>query len=238
MPLLAGIVGAVWIASVLFFVNARCRIPAAPILIAAGSVGAMVLVEAWRAGRRRDARIALIAALGIGGLLHANPYGVPRGVWPMSYVLVAQAERDRGEPVRSLRWIERALEAEPSLYPARFAQVQLLRRMGRSGEALEIVERLLVVVPQDAALRNERGVLLDLRGDSRAALEEIDAAIALDPGLDAARVNRAVVLARLGRSEEAQDALLEFLRQLPASGEAARAREILGGLAAGNGGTR
>jgi len=226
---LAGVVAAVWLASVLFFVNARFRVPAAPILIAAGAGAAVAIGEGLRA-RRRDAAIALAAVVALGLLLRANPYGIPRGVWPMSYVLVADAERARGEPARALRWIERALAAEPGLYPARFAQAQLLRRAGRTGEALVSVDRLLEAVPRDAALRNERGVLLDLGGDPRAALAEYDSALALDPGLDAARVNRAAALARLGSEEEARTALLGFLRERPASAEAPRARELLGRL--------
>lgn len=229
----AGVVGAVWLAGVLFFVNARFRIPAAPFLIAAGGAAAATIASRLRTGRWREAAIALGAAAGLGLLVQANPWGIPRDPWPMSYVLVAEAERDRGEPVRALRWIERALEAEPSLYPARFAQVQLLRRAGRTAEAREIVERMLGALPGDAALRAERGVLLDLEGRSDEALAELDAALARDPGLDAARVHRAVVLARLGRGEEAREDLLRFLRERPASAEARRAQQVLGGLGSG-----
>jgi hypothetical protein len=230
VPVLAGIVGAVWLENVLFFGNGRFRVPAAPLLVVAGAGALAVIARGLRGDRVRRPVRWLAAACGLGLLFHANPYGIPREVWPMSYVLVAEAERDRGEPVRALRWIERALAEEPALYPARFAQVQLLRRTGRTAEALEVVERLLRAVPNDAQLRAEHGVLLDLAGRTDAALAEIDAALALDPELDAARVHRAVALARLGRADEAREALLAFLRERPASPEASRAREVLGGL--------
>jgi tetratricopeptide (TPR) repeat protein len=230
VAVLAGIVGAVWLENVLFFGNGRFRVPAAPFLVVAGAGALTVIARGLRGERVRKATRWLAAACGLGLLMHANPYGIPREIWPMSYVLVAEAEHERGEPARALRWIERALAEEPSLYPARFAQVQLLRRTGRAAEALEVVERLLRTWPSDAQLRAEHGVLLDLAGRSDAALAEIDAALALDPTLDAARVHRAVVLGRLGRTDEARDALLALLLERPASPEAPRAREVLGGL--------
>jgi hypothetical protein len=229
----AGVVATVWVVNIVFFVNARFRIPAAPLLIVAGAGAATMAAEWIRGGRWRAAAVVVAAAVGLGFLLRANPYGIPRDVWPMSYVLVAEAEHDRGEPVRALRWIKRALAVEPSLYPARFAQAQLLRRAGRVVEARGIVERLIVAAPNDAALRNEHGVLLDVTGESEAALAEIEAAARLDPSLDAAFVNRAIVLTRLDRIEEARSALLDFLRERPTSAEARRAREVLGGLASG-----
>ena len=90
--------GAVLIGCVLFFVNDRFRVPAAPLVVALGAGGLLAIVDAVRSGARREALALAATALLIGGVVRLNPYRIPERPWVMSYVLVAEAERDRGEP--------------------------------------------------------------------------------------------------------------------------------------------
>jgi Flp pilus assembly protein TadD len=228
--IVTALVAAVALGCVVFFVNARFRVPAAPLLVALGAFG---LSEAVRRLRADEGRAVVVPA-GVAAVLAVaawtNPYGLPRDPWPMSYVLVAEAERNRGEPVRSLRWIERALEAEPGLYSARLAQVELLRRMGRLADAEEVVDRMLTVAPDDPALLGEKAILLDLRDRPAEAVEVMDRVLRLDPGNLHARINRAVMLARCGREDEARAELEAVMRDAAGRPEASRAARVLGDL--------
>jgi len=218
---------------VAFFVNDRFRVPAAPLVVALGAAGAVGIVRDLRARRTAAVAASILAVVAAGAFVRWNPFHVPAAPWPMAYVLVGEAERDRGELVRSLRWIDRALAEEPKLYPARLARIELLRRTGRIAEAREEVDRALASFPDEPALLHERAVLLDLSGDPAAALAEVDRAIARDPSLEAARISRAVMLVRLDRREEAVAALRAFLAARPTAAEAARARGLLDAIERG-----
>jgi hypothetical protein len=142
---LGAVVFGVFVSCVAFFVNARYRVPALPFLIALAAGG-------WVSTTSVRGKLALLAgALGIGVFWHWNPYEIPTRVWVPSYVLLAEAERDRHESVRALRWVEQALDEAPGFYPARMLQIELLRGTGRAAEALEIARRGVEGLPQDAA---------------------------------------------------------------------------------------
>ncbi len=233
---LAAAAGITLLAMLAFFVNDRFRVPAAPLVVALGGAGAAALVRAARARSWRAAGTAAAVAVAFTAVAHANPFGIPARPWVVSYLLVAEAERARGEPVRALRWIDRALAEEPGMYAARLARIELLRRAGRVAAARAEAARALAAMPGDAALRHEHAILLDLAGDPAAALAEAERAIAADPTLAAAHVSRAVILSRLGRNDEAVAALRAFLGADPDPAEAARAQELLADLAARAGG--
>lgn len=229
----AAFLWAVFLSSVFFFVAARFRLVAGPLLISLGGGGLV-----WSFARLREAGgwswrggsyFVLAAALGL--LLQMNPYRIPRDPWVLSYVMVAEAERNRGEPVRALSWIERALQREPGLYAARRAQIDLLRGQGRVPEARHVAEQLLREGGErDLALLADYAALLDLSGEPERALAAIDEVLAQDPGNAVAIVHRAIIWAGLGRKEEAREALQRFLERNPSSSQASRARSILSAL--------
>ena len=211
----------VFVVCVAFFVNARFRVPALPFWIVLAAAG-------WTAIATRRERIVFAAVAAATAMaFHVNVYGIPTSVWLPSYVLLAEAERARNEPVRALRWTERALEREPGFYAARMLQIELLRGMGRVGDALDIVHAGLAVLPDNVPLLTEHGALLDLAGEPERALVPLDRAIATDPGYDPARVNRAIVLVRLGRTDDAVRELRSLLDGSAGSSAASRAAALL-----------
>jgi len=227
---LAALIAAIWISSALFFVADRFRLPAAPLLIVLAAAGIVEAMQRWKAKERRTPVLFAASGLFLTVLLRANPYHVPQDTWIVSYVQMAEAERNRGENVRALGWIERALAKEPGLYAARRGQIELLRKVGKTAEAKQIALGLVRDVPEDASLRVELGVILDVSGDSVGAIREFDEALRLDPSLDVARVYRAVARARSGDTGNARTELEAFLRERPTSAQAPLARTALQSL--------
>jgi tetratricopeptide (TPR) repeat protein len=216
---------------VLFFVNARFRLPAAPLLVVLGAGGIVGLVRAIREAPRTvvvPGGIALLLAVAA----FSNPYRVPKDPAPTAYVLLAEAERNHGEPVRALRWIDHALEVEPGLYVAHMARLDLLRSMGRQAEALQAAERMLAVRPDDAGLLQRAAILRDLAGDPAGGLTLLERALAIEPTLPGARLDRAILLIRSGRVAEARSGLVALADQ-GTEAERARARRVLAELDAG-----
>ncbi|HET9888339.1 MAG TPA: tetratricopeptide repeat protein, partial [bacterium] len=227
---LAALIVAIWISSALFFVADRFRLPAAPLLIVLAGAGIGEAVRLWKAKARRAPIVFYAGGVLLMLLLRANPYHVPRDTWIVSYVQMAEAERNRGENVRALGWIDRALAKEPGLYAARRGQIELLRKVGKMAEAKQIAQNLVRDVPEDASLRIELGVILDVSGDSVGAIREFDEALRLDPSLDVARVYRAVARGRSGDTANARAELEAFLRERPQSAQAQLARSALQSL--------
>jgi tetratricopeptide (TPR) repeat protein len=226
-------IGAVLLGCVVFFVTDRFRAPAAPLVIALGAGGVMSVVAALRERQWRRFTVFGAVALVVAAVALSNPYHVPARPWIGSYVLAAEAERNRGESVRALAWIDRALEEEPGLYAAQLARVELLRRLGRVPEARGAAESALRHLPEDAALLHELAILQDLSGETEAALVSVERALARDASNESAHITRAIVLARLDRGDDAARALREFLARGPSDAEAARARRVLEGIARG-----
>lgn len=218
--------GLVAVGAVLFFVNARFRMPMVPwmMVLAGGGVAAVVDAVRQRAWQRLG--VAGAWAMVAAAVAHANPYGIPREPWPTSYVLVAEAERNRNELVRSLRWVERALERDPGLYAARVAQVDLLRRMSRLPEAEAALEMALAVQPKDAGLLHQKAIVQDLAGRPADGLATLERVLALEPAFPGLEIDRAVMLARVGRTEEAERVLRE-VSQRPDRANADRAARVL-----------
>jgi tetratricopeptide (TPR) repeat protein len=221
---------AVWLSCVLFFVNARFRLPAVPFLLALGSGAVLAAYDAARARRGRVLAGIVGAAVALGLLVRWNPDRVPRDAYVMAYVLVAGAAENRGDPAGALPWIERALDRSPALGSARLARVELLWKLGRTAEAREAVETYLADDPDDPGLRTKRAMLLDLGGDREGALREVEEVLRIDPVHVPAILLRAITLHRAGRWEEARRGLEEFLRTEPPASERRRVLGLLESL--------
>lgn len=228
VPFVAALVAAVALGAVLFFVNARFRLPAVPFVVALGAGAIPLLREALRASAVR--RVAMGAALaGVTTVLAwGNWFGLPREPWVTSYLLLAEAEA-KASPVRALGWVERALVIEPDLYPARLAEIDLRRRLGQYETAEAVVDRGLAARPDDPVLLGEKAILRDLRGDPAGAVAVADRVLALDPANWNVRINRAVMLARADRRAEAE-AELAAVAARTGTPEGERAAATLAGL--------
>jgi tetratricopeptide (TPR) repeat protein len=212
---LASMILAVAVSCVLFFVNARFRLPAAPLLVVLGAVGVLEIARAARRAKwRRLATLAAAAGM-LGLLMRWNHAGLPRGPWPAAYVTIAEAAEESGELDAALELVERALEADPSLFSARVARIDVLWKMGRTAEARSVAAACVEEFPDEPTFRVQHAMLLDVAGNPEAALAEVEKALLLDERHAKAAILRAFVLHRLGRREDARRTLTDFARENP-----------------------
>jgi len=134
--LLALGVAGYWAVALVFFVTARFRLPAVPLLIIAASAG---LVHSVAAVRRRDRRV--VSALACAGLLACVAcwpawLGTPRGGWVRDHVnrgnALAAAQASPGDIMRAYR---AALNICPDDPDANYLLARTLLAAGRAGEA-------------------------------------------------------------------------------------------------------
>lgn len=117
--------------------------------------------------------------------------------------------------------------SDPRQVSATVAQVQALKRDGKSAEALAVLEAALKQAPRDAQLRFLYGVTVAEAGRASDAIAVFEALTADFPELPEPHNNLAVMHAAAGELEKARSALENAVRALPGY---ALAHENLGDL--------
>lgn len=121
-----------YVGVVTFFVTARYRLPAAPVLILYAVVGALQL-GTWVRMRDATRSLGCLAALfALGVWLHAFE---PSINFATSYERLGRAYEQQGEPERALEAYDAALSVSPGRPYANYEKGRLLREMGRDDEA-------------------------------------------------------------------------------------------------------
>lgn len=153
-----------------------------------------------------DPRYALAhAQLAISGMWYAGVYANP-----------SPDERD-ATMTRARAAVATALQLEPDLARARFAQAQLHRIDLRLADAEREYQRAAELSPNDPAIIRELGLMQSERGHLGAALATIDRAAALDPLSRDALFSRGLMLDLTGRFDEAESALRKAIEVEPHS---------------------
>jgi tetratricopeptide (TPR) repeat protein len=114
---------------VLFFVNARFRLPVLPVLMVYAAHGALWLAARLRARRIWAAGLGGALALGVALTSRALvPAEVPRNSASNGELILAQAALREGDSARALTMLERALE----IWPGNLVAVDALAAAGRA----------------------------------------------------------------------------------------------------------
>jgi tetratricopeptide (TPR) repeat protein len=134
----------VYMASVVvFFCNARYRVPVLPILILLGSHAIVWVADALRARRYSDSLLAglgFVAALTFVNLVPQHPMWRER---PMSHFRLANGYLVTGQPQRAIESYAAVLALEPGHLIARHNLARTLLQVGRTEDALEQLQRVL-----------------------------------------------------------------------------------------------
>lgn len=193
--LLAAMIAALSLGTILFYVFARYRFPLAPVLIilaALGIVHAMHVVRSRRAGLL----VAPVAALICVAVFSNWPPGgaFSRGVRLAGVLSNAGAtligSADSKDHERAIAYFKRALEIDPTLADTR-TNLALALSEKDPGGALEQLRLAAEQYPNDPRYARNYGTFLVENGRFDAGIAELRRAIALDPREFEARMNLA-----------------------------------------------
>lgn len=128
------------------------------------------------------------------------------------------------------RNLRRAVELDRALHGTVRDYADLLRILGRTGEARREVARGLAADPHSARLRLQHALLLHDEGRWDEGIQEARRAASLRPGLHEADWVEGLCLEQQGRYQEAEQAFRRILAAAPADGRALPALGHLYGL--------
>lgn len=124
------------------------------------------------------------------------------------------------------RAYEQATEYEVSPASLFLARVELLEAQGNSSEAEQLLREALLEAPQEEVLWRELAMVADRSGDIEAALTAADRYLQLKPAEIEPHVIKATLLEKANRSDEAEQLLVELLKQSSGNDWIAAAQEL------------
>jgi len=146
---------------------------------------------------------------------------------PSPWLALGESLRRRGNHGAAERALRRAVALDAGSPAAHNRLGILLKSERRYEEALNCYRRALELVPGDARILNNKGLAALAAGRAEHALADFEAALETEPDFGEPRLNRCATLARLRRRVEAEEAIRDYLEDLPGS---ARGLAILAAL--------
>lgn len=191
---------------VMFFVNARFRIPLWPGMAILAGAGLWTLVRhladrRWSALARAlvlGCATAALSCLGPG----FDPPGFERDHFFRSYAALA-----RGDLPLALADARASLALDDQDAAVHLQHGNVLRALERHGQALEAYRAALRLRPDEPRVHNNLGVTFESLDRPAEALGAYRRAVALEPDYAPAHVNAALLAMRAGGAEEARDHL-------------------------------
>ena len=210
---------------VLFFSNARYRLPVYPLLAVAAGAGLSRALGFVVEGQRRQLALYGLSA-GVAALVLAtNPpsdrdalHRANRGEGhkALGELIAAAPLGDREEHARALAHFEKAVELKPGSPYTHLARARQHFMMGRTTSARDGLEVASRRFPNNAEIRLEFGRTLAASSQTAAALQQFQAATDLQPAYADAQLEFGCLLAR-SRNPEAALLALSAARRLGAA---------------------
>jgi Flp pilus assembly protein TadD len=188
----------------LFFVNARFRLPVLPSLILFAAAGVYWLLAQLRSRdfRKLGIGLAVVAALAV--FVNYDFYGTHAGDRAQTHMTLGRAAAAQGRHEEAVGEYRRAIEISPRYAKAYNSMGLALEELGRDDEALEAYMEAAGIDSTLATVRNNIGSYLLRRGEPEAAERWFEEAIAIDEYLEQAHMNLAVIMAEDGRLDGAE----------------------------------
>lgn len=193
---------------VAFFVVARYRLPAVPVL-AVGS--GFAVLEIVRLVRERAWRIVAWVAAGLVLLLlvvNVNFYRVDRARgFAQSHFRLGIIYGERGDTARAIQECRTAIQLDPE-YPKSYLNLgSMLVAEGRNDEAVEAFRTAVRLDPEYVTGRVNLAMALETLGDFEGAVAQLDTVLVGEPANALALKEKGVALYRWGRLEESEEML-------------------------------
>ncbi len=205
---------------ILFFVNARFRLPVVPPILVLSAAGLVWLWDEFRERRWTRLVAGLVCLAIVAGFVNYDFYGTHLGDRPQTHNTIGLAHASAGRYVDAIGSYDRAIELAPGYAKAFNNRGLALEGAGDTEGALASYMRAAELDPTLATALNNIGALLWRSGDLEGAEPWLGRAVSADPWLSEAQYNLASVLARLGRIEEAESAYRSAIRARPRFREA------------------
>ena len=201
-------------AVLLFFVNARYRLPVLSAVFPVAGIALVRIVD-----RARDRRWDRIAVYGLGliagaALVQMQLVGTDHS---RDWVNAGDVFLKKGDPERAIPFYKKALEVRPDSAKAHLALGIANTRLGRHEEAFEQYRRAVELDPGSSEAHNNIGLCYDTRGRIDEAERHFLLALEIHPGNAQAHNNLGMVYAKSGRLEEAIGEFQKSLDLNPAS---------------------
>ena len=223
LSVLYAVLAVLLLAVAAFFVLARYRFPAVPVLLMFSACGLVSLAEL----RRESVRQALpglalaVAVAVVARLPLASAY---RDTTEFNLGL---AYMKSDQPREAIHWLEQALQRDPADASAHFALGVARNALGEVEPVVDALRNAVRLRPDDAEARialagalNNSGSARSQRGDMPAAIVAFQESLALRPGDPPTLNSLAVALHAAGRRDEAIRALREAVSRDPTYAEA------------------
>lgn len=188
----------------LFFVNARYRMPLMPFIIVLAGAGVLWLLERVRARDGRALAGGLLALFATALFVNYDFYGTHVGDRPQTHLTIGRAFAQRGDHEAAVLEYSRALALDPGYAKAYNNMGLALEALSRDAEAVEAYEAAVESDPGLATARNNLGAHYQRLGDLERAARWLREAVEIDPWMHEAHYNLAAVLARAGDAAGAE----------------------------------
>ncbi len=189
----------------LFFINARYRLPVVPFLILFGTAAAFWLVERLR---KRDVRTFAIGAAAVAVLallVNLDYYGTHVGERAQTHYTIGLARASQGDHEAAVESYLRAIELSPGYARAYNNMGIALEKLARDEEALEAYHTAGRLDRTLASAPNNIGIYYWQREEHEEAARWFAEALERDPYLEQAHYNLATMLVFLGDPAAAEE---------------------------------
>jgi len=189
--------------AVLFFVNARFRMPLVPVLIVYASSAVVWSVEQIQA--RRWASLILPSVILAVTLLAVNTrlFGVDHINLAREQYLQAIVYERKGLPQRAIEHYQRCLSIDPYTVQARYNLAKIYRQMGYLEAAILEFQRVLALKSDFIEGYNGLGIAYAQMGEYPQAIQQFRGALRLEPHHGWAHLNLANVYLEMGVADSA-----------------------------------
>ncbi len=205
---------------IMFFVNARFRMPVLPALLVFAAAGLVWLWDEMKGRRWFRVAAGLACVVAVAAFVNYDFYSTHLGDRPQTHNTIGLAHASAGRYAQAVASYDRAIELAPAYAKAWNNRGLSLEGVGDPEAAFASYMRAAELDPLLATAPNNIGALLWGSGDLESALPWFERAVAADAWLPEAQYNLASVLTRLGRGDEAEIAYQSAIRARPRFQEA------------------
>lgn len=205
---------------IMFFVNARFRMPVLPVLLVLAAAGLVWLWDEMRGRHWLRLAAGLVCVAAVAAFVNYDFYSTHLGDRPQTHNTIGLAHASAGRYEQAVASYDRAIELAPAYAKAWNNRGLSLEGAGDPEAALASYIRATELDPLLATAPNNIGALLWRGGDPESAVLWFERAVAADAWLPEAQYNLASVLARLDRVDEAEAAYQSAVRARPRFSEA------------------